>query len=73
MERQRKRDRGQNKNGEIEERHRVETDGESRAETKGRDGMIDGGKDTEERDRRPKTQRGKEKWRETLEKHRGEI
>jgi hypothetical protein len=41
----------------------------SRAETKGIDRMIDGGKDREERDRRPKIQRGKrdgkKHWRNT--------
>ncbi len=41
------------------ERHRVKTDGESRAEKKARDRMINGGKDTDERNRRPKIQRGK--------------
>jgi hypothetical protein len=44
-----------------------------RAETKGRDRMIDGGKNTEERDRRPEIQRGKRMGRKIVEIHRGEI
>jgi hypothetical protein len=68
MERQRKRERGQNLTGEIEERgwKHMEI---SRADMKGLDRMIDRGKAREERDRRLKIQRGKrggeKHWRNT--------